>query len=170
MDRKLFLKPQDIVILLKIHCYQSEQWQGKDLANDLFISTAEVSNSLKRSVFAGLLASDKRTIISSALLEFLQFGIGYAFPAKKGPQTKGFPTAYSAPPLNQYIASEAPVVWPHFEGKAIGAEITPLFSTIPRATIQDPCLYELLALIDAIRIGKTREKVLAREQLAKKLM
>lgn len=170
MEKQASIRPQDIVVLLKIVCYQDKAWQGKDLAGDLFLSTAEISNSLKRSVFAGLLSSDKRTVIKGAILEFLQYGVAYAFPVRKGPETKGVPTAYAAPPLVENIVSESPVVWPHIDGTIRGAAIIPLFPKVPAAVLKDSCLYEYLSLVDAIRMGSVREKKLGRELLAEKIL
>jgi hypothetical protein len=47
------MKPQDIAVLLAIVSHPEPEWQNKDLAARLRLSTAEVSKSLQRSRFAG---------------------------------------------------------------------------------------------------------------------
>ncbi|NCB39610.1 MAG: hypothetical protein EOM80_12680 [Erysipelotrichia bacterium] len=45
----------------------------------------------------------------------------------------------------------------------------PLYKSVPKAAMADPYLYELLALVDAIRGGRAREKNLAVKELQKRL-
>lgn len=161
------MKPQDIVILLKIIALETEDWQQKPLADELGISQSEVSQSVARSQYAGLLFGKK--VMKAALLEFLQYGIGYAFPQKPGPLVRGIPTAHTASPLKEIIASNENYVWPYAKGNQRGQGIMPLYPSAPEAALKDPKLYELLALTDALRVGKVREKVLALEELKKKL-
>ncbi len=42
-----------------------------------------------------------------------------------------------------------------------GHSILPLYPSVPEAALKDEKLYELLALVDALRIGRAREKELA---------
>jgi hypothetical protein len=49
------MRPQDIVILLKIMSTSTSDWQYRDLATDLSISISEISESLHRSQMACLL-------------------------------------------------------------------------------------------------------------------
>ena len=46
-----------------------------------------------------------------------------------------------------------------------GVEFSPLYKNVPAAAQRDPKLYELLALVDAIRDGRTRERELAIREL-----
>jgi predicted transcriptional regulator len=43
------MRPHDVVILLKIIALDNENWMMKDIANTLYISSSEVSESLNRS-------------------------------------------------------------------------------------------------------------------------
>jgi hypothetical protein len=107
----------------------------------------------------------------AALLEFLLHGIRYAFPAEKGALTRGVPTGYAAPPLNETIAAstDPPPVWPYAEGAARGYRFAPLHKNVPQAAMEDVRLYELLALVDAIRDGRARERELVGRELTKRL-
>ena len=65
------------------------------------------------------------------------------------------PTAHAAPPLKgQIIDGDLPPVWPDAEGKVRGVTFEPLHKAAPKAARKDPALYELLALIDAVRDGR----------------
>ena len=39
-----------------------------------------------------------------------------------------------------------------------GQSIEPLYPSVPETVLKDEKLYELLAITDAIRVGRTREK------------
>jgi hypothetical protein len=104
------------------------------------------------------------------LKEFLVHGVKYAFPARPGEISKGMPTAHSAQPLQHRLRASGPaVVWPSRDGDMEGQSLKPLSPNVPHAAQQNPKLYECLALIDAIRIGKPRERKIAIEELAKRL-
>jgi predicted transcriptional regulator len=163
------IRPQDILVLLKIAAKKHKPWLMKDLANELNISPSEISESLNRSMLAGFLSADKQRLMSAALLEFLQYGLKYVYPQKPGSRVRGMPTSHSAPPLNLVIKSENHYVWPYAHGSVLGESIEPLYKTVPQACEKDSYLYELLALTDALRIGKTRERNLAITELKNRL-
>jgi hypothetical protein len=164
------MRPQDIVVLLKIIALENLPWRITDLAMALGISQSEISEALNRNMIAGFMDSGKRTAHREALTEFLLHGLKYVFPERPGPTVRGIPTAHSAPPLSKRIVGTAETyVWPHPEGKSRGQSIRPLYPTVPRAVALDSKLYELLALVDAVRIGKARERNLAAEEIKKRM-
>ncbi len=80
------------------------------------------------------------------------------------------PTAYAAPPLSEHISSEdLPPVWPDPDGTVRGLALEPLYRTAPQAAKADPKLYQLLALVDALRMGRARERKLAEDELKQRL-
>jgi len=164
------MRPQDILILLKILALEKEQFYLKDLSNQLGISSSEVTESVNRSVIAGLLAEDKRTIMRKALFEFLIHGLAYVFPQKPGSMVAGMPTAHSTAPLFQEFKSDEMYVWSDPKGNVKGQEIEPFHKGQINAAKQDPKLYELLALSDALRVGKVRERKMAEEELRKRIL
>lgn len=163
------MRPQDVAVLLKIVALGREPWLARDLALSLCLSPAEVSNSLKRSAVAGLLDTARRKVSNVALLEFLRFGLPYVFPQRPGGMVRGLPTAHAAPPLSAKFLSDEPYVWPSAKGTSKGQSITPLYPGAVEASLEDPALYELLALADALRVGRTRERAEAGKELAKRL-
>lgn len=164
------MSPQDIAVLLKIASMKGQDWLQKPLADSLVLSQSEVSKSLARSKFAGLLGADGKEVSKQALLEFLQFGIRFVFPVRPGPLMRGIPTSHSASPLNNIIISNEAYVWPSAKGTVRGSAIVPLYSSVVKAVERDPVLHEMLALVDALRVGKVREKNLAIEELRRRLM
>jgi len=163
------MRPQDIVILLKIAAKGKQKWLMKDLSQELIISASEVSESINRSVIAGLLGANKKRLMKLALLDFLEYGLRYVYPQRPGPLVRGLPTAHSAPPLNNDIVSNEPYVWPYADGTVRGQAIDPLYPNVPKACLKDPAFYELMALCDSLRVGKAREKNLAIEILKKRI-
>lgn len=163
------MRPQDIVILIKIAAKGKQSWLMKDLSIELSISPGEVSESINRSVLAGLLAQDKKTLMKQTLLGFLEHGLQQVYPQQPGALVRGLPTSHSAPPLNKLISSDEPYVWPYAEGKIRGQAIEPLHPKLPEACLKDELFYELMALCDALRVGKAREKKIAIEILKERI-
>lgn len=96
------------------------------------------------------------------LAEFALHGAKYAFPAVKLPLVAGVPTSHSAPAFAGVFApGSTDFVWPHPNGTVRGVGIEPLHPAVPFAAMQDAKLYELLALFDALRVGKARERGMA---------
>jgi hypothetical protein len=81
------------------------------------------------------------------------------------------PTAAAAEPLKSRLLEdgEPPTVWPYAEGKVRGISIAPIYKGAPKAALIDPRFYGVLALIDAIRSGKARERNLAIDLLKKEI-
>lgn len=100
------------------------------------------------------------------LAEFALHGAKYAFPAMKLPLVIGVPTSHSAPAFAGVFApGSTDYVWPHPNGLVRGVGIEPLHPSVPFAAMQDAKLYEMLALFDALRVGKARERGMALERL-----
>lgn len=165
------VKPQDVLILLKMVCWRDKDWLSVDIARELGISPAEVSMALERARRVGFLDAKKKSVMKAPFLEFLLHAVKYVFPAEPGPFRRGIPTAHSAPPLAKRIVSEDndQYVWAHDEGKVRGQCIPPLYETAPDAARRDPKLYEFLALIDALRVGRARERGIAAQEIESRL-
>ncbi len=164
------MRPQDICILLKIIAKRGEGWYNKDLSIELSISNSEISESLNRSMQVQLIDEEKREVYRRNLIEFLSHGLKYVFPDTPGSLGRGMATAHSAPPLNLRISSSEQYVWAHSGGEMRGLIVSPLYRTMPKAAEHDFNLYELLALTDALRIGRAREQQIAFEELEKRII
>lgn len=158
-------------MLLKLLASGKQPWSYPQLALALEMSASEVHAAVKRSTEAGLYNPGTRQPQRKALQEFLVHGLRYVFPAHLGPPVQGLPTSFAAPPLNRKLrfdAHEIPVM-PLHGGPARGPEIRPLYRSAPAAAAKDSKLYELLALLDALRSGRARKRRLAVEALAEVL-
>jgi hypothetical protein len=104
------LKPQDIVVLLKLLAAGNNRPTYAQLAVDLYMSPSEVHASIRRSRTARLVHGRELgdRVNAKALAEFLVHGIRYAFPAEKGGMTRGMPTASAAEPLSRKMTQEEP--------------------------------------------------------------
>lgn len=158
------MRPHDIAVLLKI-LVTSNTWLNKDLAESLYISTSEISESLNRSKIAGLINATKRTVFKNNLLDFLTQGLSYVFPVQAGALIRGIPTAHSAPVFKDTLIAEEVYVWPCVTGTKKGQSVQPLYPNAILAVQKDEKLYDVLALVDALRIGKVREREIAINKL-----
>lgn len=164
------MRPQDIIVLLKIISRQDSNWRNIDIANALQISPSEVSEALNRCKIARLIDSKKRTVHLNSFKEFLIYGLKYVFPVEPGAMVKGIPTAHSAYPIKEHIVSGGDIyVWPYAKGNQRGQAIEPLYKTLPATIQKDTLFYELLAIVDTIRVGRAREIKIAIDELEKRL-
>jgi hypothetical protein len=164
------LKPQDLLVLLKLVVLKDAPWTLASVAASLAMSTSEVHGALSRAANAGLYASKRRRPNRAALQEFFAHGVRYAFAPKRLGMTRGVPTAFSAPGISpELVPPEVPLVWPDPEGTVRGEGIEPLYASAPKAARNDPALYHLLALVDALRVGGARERRVTAPLLAKEL-
>lgn len=165
------LLPQDVVVVAKLVCYGGKRPPIAQVAGDLTLSPSQVHASLKRLERSRLVDPQTGRPLLKAVEEFLTYGVKYAFPAQRGEATRGVPTAYAAPPLNGQIGpdSDLPPVWPDPEGDVRGVTLEPLHRAAPKAARKDPALYEILALVDALRDGRARERQLAETELSARL-
>jgi hypothetical protein len=172
-NHQLTLKPQDLVVLLKLVSLGEKSATYGELAESLGMSSSEVHASVGRTKAARLLRieDNRPVIIRAAFREFLLHGAKYAFPATLGSPTRGMLTAYAAPPLASRISqpNESPPVWPDPKGEQRGISFHPLYPTAPAAAKRDCLLYELLALFDALRGGAARERQIASQLLSERL-
>ena len=164
------MRPQDIVVLLKLIGFRDKKWTFAEIANALQISESEVSFAIERNKLAGLVNPAKNKVNKLALREFIIYGLKYVFPPQVGHSARGIATAFSAPPVNQYITKgNEGYVWAYYKGTKRGNTIVPLYGKIPKIVENQPDLYEFLTIIDTIRIGKKREVEIAVNELDKRL-
>jgi hypothetical protein len=140
------------------------------LATAVGISASEAHAAVKRVVQSGLVDGETRSVRKEALKEFLIHGLRYVFPPEWSGLTRGVPTSYAAPPLKpQFASGELVPVWPHPQGTVRGEGLAPLYKSAPNAALRDRHLYEWLALVDAVRAGRARERRLAEREIERRL-
>ncbi|HEV2613574.1 MAG TPA: hypothetical protein VGV92_02570 [Gammaproteobacteria bacterium] len=170
------LKPQDCMILVKLLANPSADWSQRELAKLLCISLAEVNAGIKRLGEAGLLRKDKQGQLYpniNAAEEFLISGIKFFFPGTLGEYTRGIPTGIAAPLFHSKIVlGNDPIpVWPDALGDNRGVALAPIYPSIPKALRDNPdkLFYEMLVLIDVIRLSRPREREMAEKLLRERL-
>lgn len=189
------LKPQDVVLLLKLLSQtkkdRDDAWSQNQLALHLCISASEINAAIKRLCQSGLLLRMPLKIVAlrkklanaltpslylpvvSACEDFLISGVRYTFPVQLGEYTRGIATSYAAPIFtNRITLGQDPIpVWPYAEGDQRGLALAPLYPSVPKSIVlyPDQLFYDLLALIDAIRQGQTRERNIAIKLLRERI-
>lgn len=161
------LRPHDVVVALQLALTPNLPYGA--LSEAVGLSRGETHNAVRRLTRAKLLSVRGREPNRHSLLEFIAAGVPYVFAVEPGPPTRGVPTAHSAPPLSSEILDSEPVVWPSVEGHVRGASIEPLFPGAPATAKLNPELYQLLALVDAMRVGRARERQKAKSILNDRL-
>jgi hypothetical protein len=164
------VKPQDVVVAIKLVASGSAG-SFANLAAALGISASEAHAAVRRLGEARLWDPDLKRIHRQALLKFLIHGVPHSFPAALKEATRGMPTAWAAPVFQgRIVSNEPPPVWPDPEGEVRGQAVKPLYPSVVYAAKQDPKLHDLLALVDALRLGRARERKIAEVELEKRLM
>ena len=165
------MKPQDIIVLIKLQIWNKGRWTFASIADSVFLSQSETHAAIKRLAKASLFDTAQERPRVAEMEEFIIHGLKYAFPAELGAQTRGIPTAHSAKPMNELIIGKVgdAYVWPDAKGKIRGQSVAPLYPTAPQAALTDIHLYECLSLIDCLRVGKAREQALAKDELIKRM-
>lgn len=164
------LKPQDTLIALK---YWSVRRSGtplglRDLAQSLGISAGEVSKGVKRCIAAKLMVEREGAFYSETggLLEWLSYGVRFALPKQEAGFGRGMATAWNCPLVKTELVPPNPgYVWLVAGGESEGVILEPIHASAPLAASCDDLLYQALALVEVIRIGKPRELQIARDGL-----
>ena len=135
-----------------------------ELASQLGVSPSTAHASVRRLTAAGLVQARgaRHEVNIAALEEFLIHGVRYAFPPHRSRRQRGVPTAHSAPALHAVLGGEVdPWVWPSSSGKVVGGALEPLIPAAATFVESAPRLYDLLTLVDAIRVGTARDREVA---------
>jgi hypothetical protein len=167
MSQQPSLRPADVAVALRLAGEPGEGYEA--LSGALAISLGAAHNSVGRLEQAGLVVPESRDVDRRSLLEFLVHGARFAFYPVVGPEGRGVPTAHAAPPLSDDIVGDTAFVWPSARGSARGTTLTPLYAGAPETVETAPEVYRALALVDALRVGRVRERRLAREHLERLL-
>ena len=111
------LKPQDTVLALKYWSLKRDKLDSsvRDIAESIGISASEVSKGTKRLVTARLVVErDARVFAESgALLEWLSYGVRYAYPQEGAGYGRGMATSWNCQVLESEMIPPTPaLVWP----------------------------------------------------------
>jgi len=168
------LRPFDVAVALRLLLEAEERYEP--LADALATSTSAVHRGVARLQSAGLLRASSRTVARPALREFLLHGVRYAFPPMRGPEVTGLATAWSHSPIAALLTAESapdtmrPLVWPDESGTVRGDMLVPLFPAAARVSQRDPRLHDLLAAVDALRLGSPAVRRVVSDHLAERIL
>ncbi|MFZ6011768.1 MAG: hypothetical protein ACOYXT_15605 [Bacteroidota bacterium] len=163
MNKQVTIRPQDIVVLLKIVvlAQTGNDWLKKDLADSLNLANSEITKVFERLRFTGLIVGTR--VQSLTFYEYLIYGLKATFPPSLGPEVRGLLTGSGALPEGNITGSD--YVWAHAEGKTKGTSITPLYSEVVFASEKDHNLYLALSACEMLRVGRVTEINFARQWL-----
>ena len=160
----------DVYVWLKL-CANSGGKTYAQLGQELGMSASEVHAAVRRGAEAGLVRPESKRVVCEAFLDYLLHGVRYAFPAVPGRVVRGMPTGYSAPCLaGEFAEVDLPVVWEDPEGSVRGQRVEPLHPSAAEASKRDEDFYRVLALVDAVRCGRARERLAAASRLKELLV
>ena len=163
----MHLKPQDTILALKYWSLKQSNVDGSvgDIVESTGISASEVSKGTRRLISANLVVERDASFFaeSGALLEWLSYGIRYAYPQKSVGYGRGTATSWNCPILQSEMTPPTPAwVWPVSGGEVEGILIQPFHGSVPFAASEDKLLYQVMSLLEAIRGGKPGELAIAR--------
>ena len=172
-QRQPVLKPQDLLVALKIAVNSDRMMTFMELGHELSMSTSEVHAATRRAEMSHLIIREfgQLRAIRLSLQEFILHGVKYVFPAVQGTVTRGMLTGIAAPPLNKFFPQNEILgaVWPDPQGEERGLSIQPLYPSVPAAARADSRLYEILVIVDALRAGAARDREIATSELMSRL-
>lgn len=162
-DQPLSLRPHDVCVALQLILTPESDFRS--LAKHVGVSLGEAHNATKRLQVAHLVLPHRLVVNRSNLLEYILHGVPYSFPGDLGAETLGVPTAHSSPAFREKIAAADVIVWPSVKGTERGVALQPLCSGAADLPADNPQLYRWLSAIDVLRVGRARERTLAKEIL-----
>lgn len=163
------VRSQDVVVAAGLLALGEAPGAQATLARLIELPPSRVSESVRRLAENGLYARSLRRLRHARLLDFLTHGVPWMFPAEPGPVARGVPTSHSGPVLDALIAAGQAYVWPSDAGDVDGRCVEPIHPTAVPLALALPDAYKLLSLVDAMRVGRVREKRLASDALREML-
>jgi hypothetical protein len=162
------LQSVDLVVLIGLLRHRAGGWTVRSLAEELYLPPATVQRALERLAVVRLFDAGRRRVNVGASEELFIHALRFIVPSVVGGETRGLPTAWAVPPLAEHLAGngELPPVWPDPLGEVRGLELQPLHPRVVSLARADAQMYELLALVDGLRVGDARVRALAVELLS----
>ena len=169
------LKPHDVVLALKLKCNDAghTKLSTSYLAESLKLSRGEISKSINRLGQLEFIRISEENgarhhhVLTQNLVGFLVNSIRYVFKPEPLGVLRGIPTSFSYEKLpSDIVPRELPLVWATPRGVVTGEAVEPLYPGVPHAAEKDPSLYQILALVAALRAGEPRETKEAKQLLS----
>lgn len=139
------LKPQDVMIVLKIVAMHQREWKYSEAALELYMSPSEVHAGVKRlkkccllnemTMGFGTVETKLHLPDIANIKEFLQHGLRYVFPSVVTEPVSGLPTSYGVVHLffEGYTSKMSYIpVWEHNVGDYMGVGVKPYINPLLR--------------------------------------
>ncbi len=166
------LKGQDVVVaaVLFAHRARSDCSHGQ-LASELGLgsgSAVRFSESISRLSYNGLYSKRRKRIKAAAFCDFLCNAFRWLFPDDPGEFQRGIPISHAGPGLKELMVFEHAFVWPSHDapGAVEGRSVKPIHPSAVQAALRWSEVYKILSLAEALRVGRVREKNMARQALS----
>lgn len=166
------MQPGDLLPLLALLRHDRDtSWTVRSLASELHLPPAAVQRSLARLGETPAYHPTRRRVSRSAAMDLLEHALPFLAPTRLGGPTRGVRTAWAAPVLASRFAptDDPPPVWPAPTGDSRGPAVEPLHPAAVAVATDDPWMYDMLAVLDGIRLGDARVRGIARELLHERL-
>ena len=155
------LHPQDVLVACKMYSLKlaDDDWTYSDLGEAVGISGGEAHNAVDRCRRSSIIGASG-AIVRKNLRDLLAVAAPRIFYASRGGLSRGMPTGIWAPPLLGKFerVGTLPTTWPCETGTCErGESVDPIYPSAPIAA-RDPLVYELLALVDVIRVGGASDR------------
>jgi hypothetical protein len=163
------LLPVDLLVVMKLAAHDGEPASVRQLEDELGLSKSAVANSLHRLTALALVKVEgpaRHRVNKLLLRDCLEHAVRWIAPAHVGDFELGLPTAHAAEMFTSKLTGDDdPVVMPLPHGPMRGRAVSPVHPLAPAAAARDPKLHRLLAAVDALRIGRARDRDVAAEEL-----
>jgi hypothetical protein len=178
------LKPLDLLLTLKLLALEEAQKSGapidsgrvrerrtpypplsfEKLGDSLAVSASQVHAAAQGAKRSRLIRENfevRRTALALAIQS-----VAIYIPGELGGSCRGIPTSLASSTIERYVLYREGTqpVWPSETGDTVGLKLNPIHRAVPVAVADDPTLYRLLALIDALRVGRAREREFAHQE------
>jgi len=161
------LRPHDVCVAIQL--VLAPDFHFRELGRDVGLSLGESHNSVRRLEIARLYLPHRRLVNQAALRDLLLVGVPYVWTGQLASETRGAPTARAGPILASSFPHDEAIVWPSPDGPSRGAALAPMCKAAPSYPVQNPELYGWLTIVDALRVGRARERRMAHEFLSARL-
>jgi hypothetical protein len=162
------LQGVDLVVLIGLLRHRAGGWTVRSLAEELHLPPATVQRALERLAAVRVFDTARRRVNIGACEKLFVHALRFIVPSLVGGETRGVPTAWAAAPLAGQLAGkdDLPPVWPDPHGEVRGLELQPLHPSVVSLAHADAQMYELLAMVDGLRVGDARVRKLAARLLS----
>lgn len=149
----------DIAVILAAGLAEAQGWTYSSLGERMSLSASQVHRAVVRCKAARLMSPSGREVNADPLLELFEHGFRWVFYPELKPVARGVPTAHSSPVMASHVDARGAgaMVWPSPLGDVRGQGVAPLYGGAPELVRLWPELYDILTLLDVLRLGRRRE-------------